>query len=96
MAITIKLRRDSAFEWAKTNPILDEGEPGYETDTKKFKIGDGVSRWRLLDYFVTSDTGTSSLEAALNALDAHVNAIAPHPVYDDGPSLLLLYQNAKV
>jgi hypothetical protein len=29
-------------------------------------------------------------------LDAHINSPTPHPIYDDGPSFLLLYQNAKV
>lgn len=29
-------------------------------------------------------------------LDAHVNSLTPHPVYDDGPSLSLLYENVKV
>ena len=29
-------------------------------------------------------------------LDDHINSETPHPVYDDGPSFLLLYQNAKV
>lgn len=27
---------------------------------------------------------------------AHVHSETPHPVYDDGPSLLLIYENAKV
>lgn len=30
------------------------------------------------------------------ALVTHINSLTPHPVYDDGPSFLLLYQNAKV
>ncbi len=29
-------------------------------------------------------------------LDEHINSELPHPVYDDGPSFELLYQNAKV
>lgn len=29
-------------------------------------------------------------------VDEHVNSETPHPVYDDGPSFELLYQNAKV
>lgn len=30
------------------------------------------------------------------AVLAHIDAELPHPVYDDGPSLLLIYENAKV
>jgi hypothetical protein len=29
-------------------------------------------------------------------LSEHVNSETPHPIYDDGPSLVLLYENAKV
>ena len=40
----IKLRRGTAAEWAASEPqpggeILKLGEPGYEKDTKKLKIG---------------------------------------------------------
>ncbi len=38
---TFKLRRDSSTMWAAKNPILPEGEPGYETDTGRFKVGTG-------------------------------------------------------
>lgn len=29
-------------------------------------------------------------------LPDHIASLLPHPVYDDGPSLTLLYENAKV
>ena len=32
----------------------------------------------------------------VSGVAAHIESETPHPVYDDGPSLLLLYQNAKV
>lgn len=31
-----------------------------------------------------------------NLLPAHIISELPHPVYDDGASFLLLYENAKV
>lgn len=34
--------------------------------------------------------------AILEMFDDHINSLTPHPVYDDGPSLFLLYENAKV
>lgn len=46
----IKLRRGTAFEWASSNPILALGEPGFEVDTVRFKVGDGVTTWNLLRY----------------------------------------------
>lgn len=46
----IKPRRGTAAQWALQNPILDAGEMGLETDTKKFKFGDGVTTWNSLAY----------------------------------------------
>lgn len=40
--------------------------------------------------------GEEFLDQFEQELDAHVNSPTPHPIYDDGPSLFLLYQNAKV
>lgn len=50
MANRIQFRRDTAARWAEINPILQEGEFGLETDTKKAKVGDGVKRWNELAY----------------------------------------------
>ena len=46
----IQLRRDTATNWASANPILASGEPAFETDTGKFKIGDGVTAYNSLPY----------------------------------------------
>src|SRR5271157_5015151 len=51
MAYEIQTRRDTAANWTTANPILAQGEQGYETDTNKLKFGDGVSVWSLLPYF---------------------------------------------
>lgn len=34
----------------KENPVLLKGEIGYEEETGKYKIGDGLSAWNDLDY----------------------------------------------
>jgi hypothetical protein len=44
MAIRIQLKRDLSQNWTLHNPILNNGEIGIETDTLKFKIGNG-GRW---------------------------------------------------
>ena len=46
----IQYRRDTAARWASNNPILLSGEPGYESDTGRQKIGDGTRRWSSLPY----------------------------------------------
>jgi hypothetical protein len=48
----IRLRRDTAANWAAGNPVLALGEPGFETDTLNMKIGNGTSAWADLDYVV--------------------------------------------
>lgn len=50
MADKIQLRRDTAANWTSVDPVLSQGEIGIETDTDKFKIGDGISKWSELDY----------------------------------------------
>lgn len=50
MAVQIQLRNDTAENWTAADPILAQGEMGIETDTRLFKIGDGVNNWSDLEY----------------------------------------------
>ena len=38
MAVKVQFRRGTAAEWSAANPVLAQGEAGYEHDTGKFKI----------------------------------------------------------
>ena len=62
MAVKVQFRRGTATEWTTANPVLSQGEAGYEHDTGRFKIGNGVSGWNSLPYSsgVTGPTGPSS------------------------------------
>jgi hypothetical protein len=61
MAIRIQLRRDTAANWTSSNPVLRAGELGIETDTLKFKIGNGSSTWtQITNYANVTSTGLSS------------------------------------
>ena len=55
MAVKFQLRRDTAAYWTAANTVLDLGEPGFETDTRKLKIGDGVTGWNSLDYTIIQE-----------------------------------------
>ena len=66
MAVRIQFRRGTAAEWSSANPLLAAGEFGFETDTRKFKLGDGTTVWSDLGYpasgtitGVTAGTGLS-------------------------------------
>jgi len=80
VADRIKLRRDTAANWTATNPVLAQGEPGFETDTDFLKVGDGVTAWNALGYvagvgaFVakTGDTMTGPLSVPAGASGAQV------------------------
>lgn len=50
MPIVIQFRRDTAANWATNNPIMADGELGIETDTGKFKLGNGTTSWSALAY----------------------------------------------
>ena len=63
MADIIQLRRDTAANWTSANPILALGELGFEIDTTKFKVGNGVGAWATLAYWTAGSTAL--LEADL-------------------------------
>lgn len=53
-------RRRTAADWTSGNEILLAGEIGYETDTDKFKIGDGVTRWNSISGYFSKTGGSGS------------------------------------
>lgn len=57
----IQFRRDTAANWTSVAPTLAAGEIGFETDTKKFKIGDGSTAWGSLPYAGAPLGSTSGL-----------------------------------
>ena len=60
MITRILLRRGAAVDWAAANPTLSDGEMGVETDTRKFKFGDGTTAWNALAYAVGINNNTGS------------------------------------
>jgi hypothetical protein len=65
MAVNIQLRRGTAVEWTTSNPILTEGEIGVETDTKKLKVGDGLTVWASLPYINLTPAAAASIYATI-------------------------------
>jgi hypothetical protein len=56
MTARMQQRRDTAANWTSTNPTLAAGEMGIETDTYKFKVGNGSTTWATLPYSVDIPT----------------------------------------
>lgn len=49
-AVASQYWRAPASAWTSSNPILGLNEIGQETDTLKYKVGDGVTAWNSLAY----------------------------------------------
>lgn len=83
MTTKLQVRNDTAANWTSANPTLLAGEIGFETDTLKFKIGNGSTVWTSLSYSpatVTPSAGTAStapikLTSGTNLTTASAGAI---------------------
>lgn len=74
----IQLRRGLAADWTTANPVLADGEQGYETDTHKIKVGDGTTSWTALPYSGgIADASTTTKGILLLAGDLGGTAATP-------------------
>jgi hypothetical protein len=62
----IQIKRGLSAALSATNPIVASGEPIFETDTLKLKIGDGVTQYSNLELVspIKSYTTTSNFPAS--------------------------------
>lgn len=81
---TLKFRRDTAANWVSVNPTLGQGEPGFEYDTYRLKIGNGVTPWVNLPYhgniYGTSETALTVSSGSKTLTVAAGLAFAPNMV----------------
>lgn len=100
MTTKIQYKRGTAARWAQLNPVLADGEPGYETDTKKRKTGDGVTAWVDLPAVPTAAEVALKLDAAaaattyVSTLIAKGAGIDPTGATDSTPALQSLANSA--
>jgi hypothetical protein len=59
MAAIIQFKRGLAASWTSVNPTLAVGECGFESDTRKLKIGTGSTAWTSLPYFAGDISGSN-------------------------------------
>jgi hypothetical protein len=99
MTTKIQLRRDTSANWTSINPTLFSGEIGFETNTGKFKIGNGSSAWSALDYFeanidlsgyltTSSASSTYATIGSLNSGIVSASAAAVAYLVDSAPGAL--------
>ena len=85
--IKFQLRRATGTSWNSTNPILQAGEPGFDTTTNQLKIGDGVTPWRLLPYLPSSVGSTGPTGPTGPTQSIIFDGGSPSQNYSDGPVL---------
>jgi hypothetical protein len=90
MAVHIQIRGDVAADWTSTNPTLAEREMGLETDTGKYKIGDGATAWTSLVY----SFGSYFAIADLIADHSWCGDVSSESVNEDAGLFGLLYLNS--
>ena len=80
MATRMQQRRGTAAQWTAANPTLAAGEIGFETDTNKFKMGNGSSAWTSLAYFVDASVvfDSSEVQGLVDAAVADLVGGAPN------------------
>jgi hypothetical protein len=86
MATRMQQRRGTAAQWTAANPILAAGEIGFETDTSKFKMGNGSSTWGNLQYFANASELSALIGGAGTFLDTLGELAA---AIDDDPQFYL-------
>lgn len=87
MANTIQIKRGTAAALTSANPTLSAGEPCIETDTGKFKIGDGATAWASLPYACVKRTsgtssGTGSEQTIAHGLGIEPSKVEAYPTED--------------
>lgn len=66
----IILRNDTSTNWNAVKPVLLKGEIGLETDTGRYKIGNGTDAWDLLSYYSNiSLADKNSLDSLIKLLN---------------------------
>ena len=84
MANRMQQRRGTAAEWTAADPVLAAGEIGFETDTGKFKFGDGTNTWSNLQAFSDASAIIGGAPGTLDTLEELAAAINDNPeIYSD-------------
>jgi hypothetical protein len=81
MTTKIQLRRGTASQWTSANPTLSAGELGFETDTNRFKLGNGSSGWSSLSYFYNKTDNDASYLSAASASTTYLTQASASTTY---------------
>lgn len=93
--VRIQVRRGLASEWTTANPVLAAGEMGVETNTNKFKFGNGTDAWTALSYAASDSEaiGEISQDAINTALTMGAGLTK---TYNDGANTITITVDTDV
>ena len=95
MSVRFQFNRGTAAAWTASNLVLTAGEMGVETDTGKFKVGDGTTAWNSLSYSSgptgptgpTGSTGSTGPTGAASTVTGPTGGTGPTgPTGSTGPT----------
>lgn len=75
MSSRIQIRRGTAANWASVNPVLADGEFGYDTTNRLTKVGNGVTAWNSLPEYVATQGTDLWIPATQFTVDTATPAI---------------------
>lgn len=70
--VRFAFRRDTAANWASVNPVLADGEAGYDKTNRLIRIGDGTSHWSALPNFGSGVTSFNTRTGAVTLTSGDV------------------------
>jgi hypothetical protein len=93
--VRIQVRRGLSSEWTAANPVLAAGEMGVETNTNKFKFGNGTDAWTALSYAASDAAaiGEISQDAINQALSVGAGLTK---TYNDGANTITVTVDTDV
>jgi hypothetical protein len=100
----IQFRRGTAQEWAEKDPILDSGEPGFETDTGLYKIGDGINHWLELQYanenlnnpIILADNSGFVDKITIRSPEINFKVIGDTNIFEVPPNFMFLIDSMEI
>ena len=93
--VRIQVRRGVAADWTSVNPILAAGEMGVETDTNKFKFGNGTGAWSTLAYAASDSAAIGEIsQDAINTALTMGSGLTK--TYNDGANTITINVDSAV
>lgn len=69
MKVMLCPRSDTKTNWETKNYTLEKNELSIDTTSHNFKVGDGVTKWNSLPYYITKTTATATADGLMSKDD---------------------------